>query len=153
MDMQRIAYRVSRVGSGRRSGDLIEPGDFGRAVREHGDHAVRESAFEAVRAEDFPDRVSRLEATFAFLSPEMALKYAELTEGHAEEVWIVVVDPEARVTTGDIGWLARGRGPAPDQEYWRRAAHEYWSGRPTTVGLQEVVIGGRIRLLCRLGAS
>lgn len=61
-----------------KSGDGIEPGNWGRIIRERGEkhpHFKREQDMEAYRAEHYPNKPSRLECCYVCQNIEDALWY------------------------------------------------------------------------------
>lgn len=65
-------------------GSVIGPGNWGRVIRQAGwrhNLAVREMALEAVRLARFPDKPSRLDSAFVFLTIDEAKRFRQSGTG------------------------------------------------------------------------
>jgi hypothetical protein len=84
---------------------VIEPGNFGRVIRLTGAaHPLyrREMAYEAFRQERFPDRPSRLECLFCFLTLQEAERCRANIQGYAESILYEVESVEASPHIADM---------------------------------------------------
>ena len=86
-------------------GSIIEPGNFGRLIRLHGEaHPLyrREMAYEAVRQNSFHDRVSRLDCLFCFPTQQEAELCRAHIHGYADSILYEVESAEAEPHIADM---------------------------------------------------
>ena len=119
-------------------GSIIRPGNYGRVLKMYGarhDHWLREQFLEFIRAQEFPDKPSRL--TSAFTCEQ--LDAIELFKGRNCESGVIyeveLVDPDANSHTTDFNCVQPIPGVIEDmceisRHYWNAS---YWlniSDRP-----------------------
>lgn len=143
------------------NGDIVCPGNYGKLVMEAGEdgpHWVREQVLERVRAEDYCEKPSRLNACFGTLSPEAALFYHQhhCSEGFAYLVQLV--DSSAPHHIGDFNAVQPPPAGHPLANLtMEEVADKYWSNslRFSIEGHQglvceELVTGSALRVLGRV---
>ena len=100
----------------------------------------KEAAFERIRAACYPDCPSRLGALFLFPNRETA-KSANISWWNQKRAILAATIVEAyRIGIFDCGLLVA------EQDEWDTAAHRYWSGQPSAIPMQEIVLDGTIQL-------
>lgn len=118
-------------------GSIIESGNWGRIIRTlgwgHG-ASIREMLLEGVRAERFPAAPSRLDCSFAFLTPEEAERFRATTAGFAYHLLYRVepIDPNAARLVANAWGVAPSLNEAgkPDTPFTPNWPDAYWSGCP-----------------------
>ncbi|MFQ5658472.1 MAG: hypothetical protein ACE5G5_13095 [Candidatus Methylomirabilales bacterium] len=131
--------------------DRIVAGNWGRVVLGIGPTHGRffcEYLFEKVRALEFPNRPSRMEAAFAFESADFATNWRR---GNAPEYVYAVhlADPNSLVHRGDMSWtdlIYRYRTFQGMEECARR----YWRGEVRDQNQIELVVAGDLIVETRL---
>lgn len=140
-------------------GSIIKPGNWGRILRRYqrihannqsfGDPWIlsRELIFEMVRRQSYPDKPSRWESAFCFLSPDDIAPYRQVNDsGKLNIVYRVeIVDDDAPKHFGGLdalSWLPEG---GVFVENYEAIAAMYWS-QPLP-GPQELVTTSRLRVL------
>ena len=136
-------------------GSVIEPGNFGRIVRQLGEaHLLhrREMAYEAVRQQEFPARLSRLDCLFCFPTADEAALAQQHLNGYATAAFYEVESPEDAPHLADMnnGILLHSL-PSFDLNVIRY----YWRGwqrspDPQAAVLREVLLGSPVKVLRRL---
>lgn len=132
---------------------VIKPGNWGRVIRDTGPkHPAwnREEVLERVRRAGFPDKPSRFEAAYAFLSLEAA-QYWRRHERQSDFLYSVeVVDLAATHHVGDLLGVQMIAGVDASPE---AAARRYWSaGLPTfttpdSTVIKELVVASSLRVI------
>jgi hypothetical protein len=87
------------------SGSFIEPGNFGRIIREQGEqHPLyrREMFYENIRQMSFPHRPSRLDCLFCFPTLDEAQRCRLHIKGYADSVLHVVATDEPADFVADM---------------------------------------------------
>jgi hypothetical protein len=106
-------------------GSTIMPGNWGRVVRAYGwqhNQALREMALEEARRARFPERPSRLDAAFVFLTLEEARNFRQNVAGFAQHILY-------QVTLCDLGAISHvtdSRLCAPQGTFRHDWADIYW---------------------------
>lgn len=121
-------------------GSVVLPGNWGRLLDEIGaDHTSweRERVLESVRVQYFPDKPSRLNATFALLSLEEAQLYRRLCQPRCIIYRASFADLGARIHIGDYNAVDPIHGTGRSRE---EAAKRYWQGLDSTniVGHEDI---------------
>lgn len=131
-------------------GDLIQPGNWGRVVLGMGaghNFYLREYVLEKIRAKEYPPLPSRLEATFAYVSQNAALR-SFVDHGLYE---VEVVDETAATHRADIDWVDSMPGCRKFDDL-EDAARRYWDGVATEPGNDtfEIVSTSALRVVQRV---
>lgn len=136
-------------------GSVIEPGNFGRIIRQHGAaHNLyrREMAYETVRQQHFQSRPSRLDCLFCFPTEEEGQLCRAHINGYADSLLYEVQSSEANPHLADMNnGLLNFALPAFDNNviayYWRGWQR---SPDPKAVILREVLLLLPVTVLRRL---
>lgn len=140
-----------------RSGAIVEPGNYGRIVRqsrENGPHWARETVLEAVRLAKFPTKPSRLSSCFATNNLDTALFYHR---HHCPEGCLYAVEIEdlsLPIHFGDFNCIQPMPRRAETMEqiaekYWNRSLRTTVAEYPSLV-CDEVVTASRLRVISRI---
>lgn len=136
-------------------GSVIEPGNFGRLIRLHGEaHNLyrREMAYEAVRCQHFDFRPSRLDCLFCFPTLEEAQLCRANIKGYADSILYEVESAETEPHIADMNnALQNFMLPTFDLNliayYWRGWQR---SPDPLAVVLREVLLRSPVTVLRRI---
>lgn len=108
-------------------GEFIEPGNYGRLVREAGEsgpHWNREQVLERVRAEMFPNKPSRLNACFVTHDINTAKFYHRYHCAEGQLYQVMIVDRSLPWHIGDFNCVQ----PLPKvNKTMEQIAEAYWS--------------------------
>jgi hypothetical protein len=141
-------------------GSVILPGNWGRVIRAHGwahNYSLREMALEDARVARFPDRPSRLDSAFVFLTLGEARNIRIHSGGFQQHILyrVTLIDPEAvshitdsrlcgpvgtvRCNWADVYWLpyAAQAAAVPGID---------WGAQVRTMELREMVTLSQLRV-------
>lgn len=137
-------------------GDLIEPGNWGRVLRNIGPSHIswnREAVLENIRARDFPNKPTRFQAAFAFAT-EQGARWWRSHERHGAILY--AVEPVDHAAASHLGDMLGVQQVAEVDATPQDAARRYWSrGRPVMltpdqVSILEFLSSGPLRVLAKL---
>ena len=136
-------------------GSIIEPGNFGRIIRQQGQaHALfrREMIYEAVRQGCFPHRPSRLECLFCFPTLEEAALCRAHINGYADSVLHEVKTEETDLFVADMN---NGIQHYALEHFNFNTIAYYWNGwarspDPEAAILREVLLRGPVQIVRRI---
>lgn len=109
-------------------GSIILPGNFGRIIRDMGiEHPLwsRENILEFFRKENFPDKPSRLNATFVFETKEATEFFKTHNCPNGVIYKVAPTNPKAKRHEGDLHCLQ----PTSSVGDWEEIARRYWEGK------------------------
>lgn len=146
-----ILYHLTR--NNLACGDLIEPGNWGRVLRQTGSahHCwEREETLERIRLAEFPDKPSRYDAAFAFTDSRAALWWWRHERRNDRGYCVELADPSARFHVGDLLGVnpVQGVDASPEdaaRRYWRRSAPTFLT--PDQIAISEVVTASPLRVV------
>src|SRR5262245_23347181 len=141
-------FYVARPGL--RLGEIIRPGNWGRATLDFFARSKRhiqipatnliwEAALETVRLIAFPMAVSRLHCVFAWIREKDARAFRDRFRPGYLIYRVEPVDPDTTVTIGDYGTITDSEARA-----YVTAIVRYWSANQPH--LPEALIGGAVRV-------
>jgi len=139
----------------RAAGSMIEPGNFGRIIRQSGpQHQLfqREMTYEAVRQTYFPHRPSRLDSLFCFPSLEEAALCRANIKGYENSVLHEVETNEPDLFVADMN---NGIQHFALEAFAIGIIAYYWNGwvrstDPKAAILREVLLREPVKVLRRL---
>lgn len=141
---------------------LILPGNWGRILNEYvvgksdTTFLLRETVLEHIRATEFPEKPSRLHASFALPSLDAARFYKTYNHQFGVIYEVEIVDSTMPLHEGDFNLVQ----PKPGQRWMEgmeRVARSYWRGERSTVldsighpiqtDCREIVVGSPLRIV------
>lgn len=137
------------------SGDVIQPGGWGRQIRQFKPGGPKpndwnvvlwEVALETARLQFAAEAPSRMDCVFASESSVFAERFRDLYRPQSQVVAVEALDPQTTVHRGDFFLISRSQGPRPAYvDYMPVDAQSYWTSPPPQ-GHAELVIAGPVRV-------
>jgi hypothetical protein len=147
----RVLYSVARRGR-YQIGETYEMGAFVDHLHNDDPQLLREEILESVRAEEFPEHPSRLDAFFAWKAIAAADQWlSEYEDPTTHCIYVICPVPESILFEGDFGWLTLN---AASLEEWEDRSFRYWSGESRFAEAKwEVVVGGPIAVVAEVAQA